>query len=283
MGVAPLVVAHRGASGIRPEHTREAFEQAIDLGADVLEVDVVATADGVLVARHDWALSRTTDVAQRRELAGWRTTRSGRDGPVTDWWVDRMTLEQVRSLRARERWPALRRSSATYDGQCPLMTLREVLDLAVQESDRRVRRVGVAVELKDVGPAAAQHGVDLVELLLDDLAAAGLPRPQVPVWVMAFEPRPLERLSAMVSPSTCYSPPRVLPTQMTSCISARRGGWVCGRGPSGPRTRFCPPRCASGTTPGRTELFRCRSPRHCAVGSRALSATTLTCCVACCR
>lgn len=195
MGVGPLVIAHRGASGTRPEHTREAFLTALDLGADVLEVDVVSTSDRVLVARHDWALSRTTDVASRASLAGRRRTRSGRQGPVTDWWVDQMSWDEVSVLRARERWPEIRPASAALDGLLKLRTLRETLDLAHSEAGRRGREVGVAVELKDVAAAAAQHGMDLVDLLLDDLAAVGVPSSRVPVWVLAFESAPLRRLS----------------------------------------------------------------------------------------
>lgn len=194
--VAARVIAHRGASGICPEHTRGAFLAALDQGADAIEVDVVATADGVLVARHDWALSRTTDVAARPELAGLRRERQGRDARLSDWWVDDMTWSQVRTLRAVERWPSVRPASAAADGRWPLMTLAQVFELAAEQAQQRGRDVGVAIELKDVQAAARLHGLDVVTLVLADLAAAGLPRPEVPVWVMAFEPEPLDRLRA---------------------------------------------------------------------------------------
>ncbi|MBU1815220.1 MAG: glycerophosphodiester phosphodiesterase, partial [Gammaproteobacteria bacterium] len=53
----PTVIAHRGASALRPEHTLAAYQQAIDDGADIIEPDLVITKDGVLVARHENAIA----------------------------------------------------------------------------------------------------------------------------------------------------------------------------------------------------------------------------------
>lgn len=66
---APLVIAHRGASGYAPEHTLAAYALAAFQGADYIEPDLVMTRDGQLVARHDNELGLTTDVAQRPEFA----------------------------------------------------------------------------------------------------------------------------------------------------------------------------------------------------------------------
>ena len=70
------MIAHRGASGYRPEHTLEAYRLAIRQGADFIEPDLVATKDGVLVARHENEISGTTDVAAHPEFANRRTTKS---------------------------------------------------------------------------------------------------------------------------------------------------------------------------------------------------------------
>ena len=83
--VTPAVVAHRGASGHRPEHTLDAYRLAIRMGADDIELDLVSTRDGVLVARHEAELSGTTDVADHHELADRRTTRL-LDGVERDGW-----------------------------------------------------------------------------------------------------------------------------------------------------------------------------------------------------
>lgn len=68
-GKAPLVVAHRGASGYYPEETTEAYTLAFAMGADVIEPDLVVSKDGVLIARHDVTLSQSTDIASHAEFA----------------------------------------------------------------------------------------------------------------------------------------------------------------------------------------------------------------------
>lgn len=189
-------MAHRGASGDFPEHSEAAFRAALDRGADVLEVDVVSCADGELVARHEWGLAGTTDVASRRDLASLAQPRDGRRGRTTDWWVDLMTLEQVLELRTRERWPDIRPASAARDGDAPVLRLQDVLAIAADEAERRKRPIGVAIELKDVGAAAQVRGLDIVGALLRDLTLAAAPSARVPVWVMAFEAAPLAALHA---------------------------------------------------------------------------------------
>ena len=59
----PIVIAHRGASGYRPEHTLASYELGARQGADYIEQDLVATRDGELVCRHENEISGTTDVA----------------------------------------------------------------------------------------------------------------------------------------------------------------------------------------------------------------------------
>lgn len=176
-----LVIAHRGHSARYPEHTRGSFLGALDAGADLVEVDLVPCADGVLVARHDWGLSATTDIADRPGI-----------GEAS---VDRLPSTIVAGLLARERWPRLRPGSAARDRRWPVPSLVDLLGLAVQEASRRGRSVGLALEVKDVA-RAERAGLDVVAALLADLARTGLPRPDVPVWVMAFEAAPLARLAA---------------------------------------------------------------------------------------
>jgi glycerophosphoryl diester phosphodiesterase len=182
-----LVIAHRGASGVAPEHTQGAFVAALDGGADVLEVDVVCTVDGVLVARHDWGLTLTTDAEDHAELEHAHVLRDGRQGRVADYWVDHLSWEELTTLRCRERWPSIRPVSAAHNGRWPLMSLPEVLALAEAQALARSRPVGVAVELKDVRAALQTRGLDVLAALRDALEAAGAPSPRVPVWVMAFE------------------------------------------------------------------------------------------------
>ncbi len=195
-GRVPLVVGHRGAPAKFPEHTASGFRAALDAGADVIEVDVVPCADATLVARHDTALSGTTDVAGRRDLADRCSARRVAHEDIVDWWADEMTVDEVTALRCRERWPHVRTASAERDGAEVVLTLAEVLAVAVAEASERRRCVGVAVELKDV-EAAASRGLDVVDSLLGDLATAGAPCEATPIWVMAFEAAPLDRLHAL--------------------------------------------------------------------------------------
>jgi glycerophosphoryl diester phosphodiesterase len=190
----PYIVAHRGASGYRPEHTLEAYRLAIALGADFIEPDLVVTADGVLVARHENELSTSTDVASHPEFAGRRTTKNVAGNLVTGWFVEDFTAAELATLRARERLPDLRQRNLLYDRRSPVPTFAEVVDLARAESDRLGRPVGVYPETK-LATYFAGLGLAHDEPLLSDLAAAG---PDVPVLIQSFEPSSLQRLADRV-------------------------------------------------------------------------------------
>jgi glycerophosphoryl diester phosphodiesterase len=183
----PEVVAHRGASGYRPEHTLAAYRLAVALGADAVEVDVVAGKDGVLVARHEPELGCSTDVAMRPEYAARRTTKVVDGRRVEGWFVDDFTTAELRTLWAVERLPLLRPGSARFDGRFPVPTLAEVLALVGEERRRVGREIRVYVELKHPMWFAAR-GLDLAGLLLGELGGAG------GVTVMAFETEVLRSL-----------------------------------------------------------------------------------------
>jgi glycerophosphoryl diester phosphodiesterase len=188
----PLVVAHRGASGHRPEHTLAAYELAIDLGADFIEPDLVSTKDGVLVARHENHLAPTTDVADRPELAH-RLREKVVDGvPVRGWFVEDLTLAELKTLRCRERRPHLRPESAAHDGRYQIPTLQEVIDLAKRRS-RRGRRIGLYPETKHPTYFAAL-GLALEEPLVAALHANGYRGPGAPVFLQSFEAGSLKEL-----------------------------------------------------------------------------------------
>ena len=181
----PVVIAHRGASAFRPEHTLAAYELAIELGADFIEPDVVVTADHVLVARHESDLTATTDVAAHPELADRRTTKVIDGVERTGWFTEDLTLAELRTLRAVERIPVLRPANVAFDGQLPVPTFAEVLDLA--------RRAGVGIypETKQAGYFRS-IGLPLEEPLSAALAGSG-----VPAFLQSFEPDSLRRLAAL--------------------------------------------------------------------------------------
>lgn len=176
----PLVIAHRGASGHRPEHTLAAYRLAFRMGADSVEPDLLATRDGVLICRHDLDLGPTTDVARRPEFAGRRRPQG--------WLVPDFTLPEIKSLRARERWPRKRAASARFDGHFEVATFDELLRLVTDESGRRGKRLRVHAEIKHPEWYDAE-GRPLDDALLD----AG--RGQAPITWMSFDAAVLKRLS----------------------------------------------------------------------------------------
>ena len=125
---APLVIAHRGACGYRPENTLESFELGIQQGADGIEFDLVTTSDEHLVIRHENALSETTDIARKSEFSSLERTGQVEEVMLTDWFSEDLTLEQIKSLRAIERIPEVRPGSAKFDGQFQIPTFNELLD-----------------------------------------------------------------------------------------------------------------------------------------------------------
>ncbi|RZJ01557.1 MAG: glycerophosphodiester phosphodiesterase [Brevundimonas sp.] len=193
----PLIIAHRGASGERPEHTRAAYELAIDQGADVIEPDLVMTRDGVLVVRHENEIGGTTDVADHAEFADRRTTRIIDGIEVSGWFTEDFTLAELGALRARERLPPLRPANTAWDGREPILTFEEVLEIAREGSRRTGRVIGVAPELKHPSYFAG-IGLSMEDALVAALEAHGLTGAEAPVLVQCFEVGPLERLAGRV-------------------------------------------------------------------------------------
>jgi glycerophosphoryl diester phosphodiesterase len=185
-----LVIGHRGASALRPEHTLEAYRKAIEDGADLIEPDLVSTHDGVLVARHENEISGTTDVASRPEFAVRRTTRTIDGERVTGWFTEDFTLAELKTLRARERLPDLR--STAWDDRFEIPTLAEILDLAASESAARGRTIGLAPELKHPTHFTSL-GLAMETRLLDALRAHPHTR-TAPVVIQSFETANLRAL-----------------------------------------------------------------------------------------
>jgi glycerophosphoryl diester phosphodiesterase len=123
----PKVIAHRGACGYRPENTLEAFELGLAQGADGIEFDLVNTADGVLVIRHENALSETTDIEQHPEFSAFKRDGIVSDRARTDWFSEDMSLQEIKTLRAIERMPDLRPGSAKFDSKFEVPSFEELL------------------------------------------------------------------------------------------------------------------------------------------------------------
>lgn len=182
---SPIVIAHRGASGYRPEHTLAAYEMAIGMGADFIEPDLVSTKDGVLIARHENEISETTDVAERPEFASRRTTKQIDGCEVTGWFSEDFTLAEIKTLRAKERLPF---RSQDFNGRFEVPTFTEVLDLARRKSAETGRTVGVYPETKH--PTYFRSiGLPLEEPLL-----AALEGQSAAVYIQSFETGNLKEL-----------------------------------------------------------------------------------------
>ena len=181
-GKRPLVIAHRGASGYLPEHTLEAYKKAIEMGADFIEPDLVATKDGELIARHEPNITNTTDVATKPEFASRKNTRKVDGIEETGWFASDFTLAEIKTLRAVQ---PMKERDASFNGQFSVPTLREILDLAKSASTGG-RSVGVYPETKH----PTYH--DEIKLGLDDrllkvLADYGYTSKTSPVIVQSFE------------------------------------------------------------------------------------------------
>ncbi|MEI6244978.1 MAG: glycerophosphodiester phosphodiesterase family protein, partial [Acidobacteriota bacterium] len=184
----PLIIAHRGASGHRPEHTIAGYTLAIEMGADVIEPDLVSTKDGVLIARHENEIGTTSDVAAK--FPARKTTKKVDGASITGWFTEDFTLAEIKTLRANER---LEFRSHAFDGQFQIPTFEEVLDLAVAKSRETGRTISVYPETKH---PTYFRGLNLPieEPMLASLKTRGMTTKTSPVFIQSFEASSLQRM-----------------------------------------------------------------------------------------
>ena len=192
-----LVIAHRGASGERPEHTLAAYERAIDQGADYIEPDLVVTKDLVLVARHENELSGTTDVASREEFDDRRRSKTIDGRLVSGWFAEDFTLAELRTLRVKERLPGLRPANTRFDGLYTIPTFAEIVQLVRAKEAETGRTIGLYPELKHTHFLLQDEDIDSVDLLVTALREAGLDTADSAVFIQSFEVAPLKRLDRL--------------------------------------------------------------------------------------
>jgi len=191
----PLIIGHRGACGSLPEHTLESYQRAIELGADCLETDVVLSREGHLICRHDCELSLTTDVADRAEFRNRHTVKTIEGRTIQGWFVEDFTLEEIKTLRARERFDFRDHS---HDGQFNLITLAELLDFAAHSRTRLGHRPGVLIEIKHAAYFDS-IGLPIDEPVARTLGDFSLAASDAPVWVESFEIDILHRMRKCIS------------------------------------------------------------------------------------
>lgn len=194
----PIVIAHRGASADRPEHTLASYAIAIEQGADFIEPDLVSTKDHQLVARHENEISGTTDIGGHPEFAARKTTKMIDGQSITGWFTEDFTLAELKTLRARERLPQLRIANTTFDGQEAIPTLDEIIALAKAATARTGRSIGIYPETKHPSHFRAL-GLPLEPPLLAALAKAGWTHVDSPVFIQSFEAGNLKALRSQTA------------------------------------------------------------------------------------
>jgi glycerophosphoryl diester phosphodiesterase len=193
-----IVIAHRGASGERPEHTIESYQRAIDQGADYIEPDLVMTRDGVLVARHENEIGGTTNVAEHPEFARRHRTQIIDGEAMTGWFTEDFTLAEIKTLRARERLPQLRPANRAFDGLLEVPTFDEIMQLVRAANLRRAGKVTLGVYPETKHPAHfAAIGLEQEAAVLDTLARFDYAIPGAPVFIQSFDPGNLRQLRGM--------------------------------------------------------------------------------------
>lgn len=192
----PIVIGHRGASGLRPEHTLASYELAIAQGADFIEPDLVLTSDDVFVARHENDITETTDVAGHPEFAARKATKMIDGEKHVGWFTEDFTLAELKTLRAKERLPQLRPDNARFDGQFEVPTLAEIVALAKRRSTELGRTIGIYPETKHPSYFAS-IGHPMEVRLAAALKKAGWSKPEDPVIIQSFEVANLRQLHTL--------------------------------------------------------------------------------------
>lgn len=193
-----LIIAHRGASGYRPEHTLESYSLAINMGADFIEPDLVMTKDKVLIARHENEISGTTDVAEK--FPKLKKTKIIDGEKITGWFTEDLTLKEIKTLRARER---LANREQSYNDKFQIPTFKEILALANQRSQELGRTVGIYPETKH--PSYFKSiGLPLEEAVAKEIKVFGWTETSSPVIIQSFEFSSLEKLKTLVNCRLVY-------------------------------------------------------------------------------
>ncbi|NUF30393.1 glycerophosphodiester phosphodiesterase [Acinetobacter oleivorans] len=188
-----LVIGHRGASALRPEHTLASYQKAIDDGADFIEPDLVSTKDGVLVTRHENEIGGTTNVSTLTQFADRKTTKNIDGKDLTGWFTEDFTLNELQQLKARERIPEFRPANTAYNDLYPVPTLEQVIELAEANYKKTGKIIGLYIETKHP-TYFKNHNLAMEDTLLKTLAKYEYTRDIAPVYLQSFEVQNLKDL-----------------------------------------------------------------------------------------
>lgn len=179
----PIIIAHRGAQSIYPEHTMRGYEKSVEMGADYIEPDLVMTKDGIFVARHEPFISGTTNVGELPQFADRKTTKILDGVPITDWFVSDFTLAELKTLRARQSWS---NRTQEYNDQFEIPTFAEILAFAKAHKTTSGNPVGIYPELKH--PTFHKDlGLPMADQFLGQIEKAGYNSEESQIFVQCFE------------------------------------------------------------------------------------------------
>lgn len=181
-----IIIGHRGASALRPEHTLASYQKAIEDGADFIEPDFVPTKDGYLIARHENDITGTTNVSELAQFKDRKTTKIIDGESHTGWFTEDFTLDEIKQLKARERIPKIRAHNVQYNDQYEIPTLEEIIALAQKHYKKTGKIIGLYIETKH--PTYFQSlQLPLEDRLLDTLAKHEYTRDIAPLYLQSFE------------------------------------------------------------------------------------------------
>jgi len=200
----PLIIAHRGSSGMYPEHTALGYRKAAEQGADLIECDLAVTKNMTFVCAHEPWMSKNTDIANKTEFASRKQTYNMDDddesinwndkGNVTDWFSFDFTLEELKTLRKNQSQIF---RDPRYDFEESFVTLEELAEITKEYGEKQGRTIGMYVEMKH--PAAINKiwkdkGINkrIEDLVLDTLKNMGYDSHSSPIYLQSFELSSLE-------------------------------------------------------------------------------------------
>jgi glycerophosphoryl diester phosphodiesterase len=189
----PIIIAHRGASGHWPEHSRPAYEAAIDMGVDFIEPDLVFSSDGHLVCRHDRYLGTTTDISVHPEFADRRVRKPG--NLIPQWYAEDFTLDELKKLRCRQAWP---NRDQSHNDKYDILTFDELLQIIDKAGQTLGRPLGVCPEIKHA-PEMLALGFDFLPAAFAGLNDHGFGTNERPAFFQSFDPATLRRAKEMAN------------------------------------------------------------------------------------
>lgn len=190
----PIIIAHRGASGFRPEHTFASYSLAIELGADYIEPDLVFSKDGHLICRHENDISSTTNISDIKEFSSRHTTKIIDGQEISGWFTEDFTLAELKTLRCKERLPELRSNNTKFDGKFEIKTFEELLQFRAQKSEEKGRVIGIYPETKHPSYFSSL-GFDFQKPMLDLCTKYELNSKEAPIFIQSFETWNLKNFS----------------------------------------------------------------------------------------